>query len=148
MLLILVFGLSLASAFTAEQQMTIEGMNLSYQLGSAHEKAIQGHNVTEFNNLVDTYNAWIRQHFAGEGAINLLMSKIIATNLKPEQQLPGIVQTQNPQVLAGSTISMKTFNTSSDLSKFGRQRVRSPLTSPGFMDELENAVVMQKMKNL
>ncbi|MCJ7445864.1 MAG: hypothetical protein MUO26_15315 [Methanotrichaceae archaeon] len=49
-------------------------MNLSFQLGIAYEKASQGQNVTEFNTLVDIYNAWIRQHF-GEDA-NLFMSKI------------------------------------------------------------------------
>jgi len=129
-------------AFTPEQKMTIEGMNLSYQLGIAHEKAIQGQNVTEFNNLVDTYNTWIRQHFAGEAAINLLMSKITATNLPR-----GIVQKQ--QVPTGSTVLTKNpFNASSDLSKFGKQRVRSPFTSPGFVNELETSIAQQKMKNL
>jgi len=45
--LILLAGL--ASAYTPEQQTTLEGMNLSFQLGIAYEKASQGQNVTEFN---------------------------------------------------------------------------------------------------
>jgi len=139
-IIVLVFLVGQVSAYTPEQKMTIEGMNLSYQLGTAHEKAIQGQNVTEFNNLVDIYNAWIKQHFAGEGTVALLMSKITATNL------PGIVQKQ--QVPAGSTVLTKTFNASSDLSKFGKQRVRSPLTAPEEMESLEDTITEQKMKNL
>ncbi|MDD1752954.1 MAG: hypothetical protein LUQ38_07695, partial [Methanotrichaceae archaeon] len=75
------------SAYTPEQQTILDGMNLSYQLCIAYEKAIQEQNVTEFNNLVDIYNAWIRQVF-GEGADALLKSKITET------KLPGIAQNQ------------------------------------------------------
>ena len=46
----------LASAYTPEQQTTLDGMNLSFQLGIAYEKASQGQEVTEFNTLVDDYN--------------------------------------------------------------------------------------------
>ena len=75
------------SAYSPDQQITIEGLNLSDQLWVAHEKAIQEQDVTEYNNQVDIYNAWIRQHF-GEGANALLKSKITATIL------PGVAQKQ------------------------------------------------------
>jgi hypothetical protein len=70
--LILLAGL--ASAYTPEQQTILEGMNLSFRLGIAYEKASQGQNVAEFNALVDEYNAWIRQHFGED--VSLLMSKL------------------------------------------------------------------------
>jgi len=116
--LVLLAG-QVSAAYTPEQRMTIEGMNLSYQLGTAHEKAIRGENVTEFNTLVDIYNAWVREHFAGEGANALLMSKITATNL------PGVAQKQ--QVMTGNVYPILTktpFNVSSDLSKFGKQQCK------------------------
>jgi hypothetical protein len=119
-------------AYTPEQQTLLEGMKLSSQLWMAHENAIRGQNVTEYNNLVDIYNVWIRQHF-GEGADALLMSKITTTNL------PGIAQkqqstTENPYYRTESppgTINpyatRNPFNTSSNLSKFGKQQVRTDL---------------------
>jgi hypothetical protein len=70
---ILLVELSLASAYTPEQQTTIDGMRLSFELGIAYQQAQQGQNVATFNSLVDQYNAWVRQNF-GEDA-NLLMSK-------------------------------------------------------------------------
>jgi hypothetical protein len=79
-------------------------MNLSFQLGIAYDKAIQGQNVADYNALVDQYNAWIRQHF-GEDA-SLLKSQLV-------------------EPAATGTISAvaSPFNASSDLSKFGKQQV-------------------------
>lgn len=48
--LILLAGL--ATAYTPEQQTTLDGMNLSFQLGIAYEKALQGQNIAEYNTLV------------------------------------------------------------------------------------------------
>ena len=70
--LILLAGL--ASAYTPEQQTTLDGMNLSFQLGIAYEKALQGQNAAEYNTLVDEYNAWLQLHF-GENT-SLLKSKL------------------------------------------------------------------------
>ncbi len=50
---ILLVELSLASAYTAEQQTIIDSINLSFQLGRAYQQAQQGQNVAEFNLLVD-----------------------------------------------------------------------------------------------
>jgi len=114
--LILLAGL--ASAYTPEQQTTLDGMNLSFRLGMAYDKAIQGQNVAEFNALVDEYNAWIRQHF-GEDA-SLLMSKL---------NEPPIVIT--PLAAGGTQPLTRPFNASSDLSQFGKQQVYA---APGFTD--------------
>jgi len=107
-------------------------MNLSSQFAIAQEKAIQGQNVAEFNNLVDIYNAWIRQVF-GEGAVELLMSKITAANL------PGVAQrqqattenpyyqTKNPPGTINPYATRNPFNASSNLSQFGNQQVRTDI---------------------
>ena len=105
--LILLAGL--ASAYTPEQQTTSDGMNLSFKLGLAYDKAIQGQNVTEFNALVDEYNAWVLQHF-GEDA-SLLKSKI---------NEPPIAITPSG---TGTEYLTTPFNATSDLSKFGKQQV-------------------------
>ncbi len=105
--LILLAGL--VSAYTPEQQTTLDGMNISFQLGMAYEKAIQGQGVAEYNALVDEYNAWILMNF-GE-MTSLLKSKIDETTnvTTPSEDVP--YTTKRP------------FNASSDLSKFGKQEV-------------------------
>ena len=52
----LVLMAGLGSGFTSEQQIMLDGMNLSYELGMAYEKALQGQNVAEYNALVEEYN--------------------------------------------------------------------------------------------
>ena len=104
----------LASAYSPEQQITANGMNLSFSLGIAYDKAIQGQNVTEYNALVDEYNAWVRQHF-GEDA-GLLKPKM---NEQSAAIQPAVIQP------AGTATEYLTapFNGSSDLSKFGKHQV-------------------------
>ncbi len=102
---ILLAWLSLASAYTPEQQTTLEGMRLSFQLGVAYQQAQIGQNIAGFNTLVDQYNAFIRTNF-GEDP-NLLMSKINNAYSLPQN----LVEQRNP------------FNASSDLSQFGKQQV-------------------------
>ncbi len=70
LLALLLIGLSLA--YTPEQQTTLDGMRLSFQLGVAYQQASQGQNLAAYNALVEQYNAWVREHF-GEDP-NLLMS--------------------------------------------------------------------------
>lgn len=118
--LILLAGLSLASAYTPEQQTTIDGIRLGFQLGVAYQQAQAGQNVAGFNALVDQYNAWVRQHF-GEDA-NLLMSKINSADIPPWGNATGL------QKMAGIE-PRNPFNTSSDLSKFGKQQVYTQLPS-------------------
>lgn len=118
--LILLAGLSLASAYTPEQQTTIDGVRLGFQLGVAYQQAQAGQNVAGFNALVDQYNAWVRQHF-GEDA-NLLMSKMNSADIAPWGNATGL------QKLIG-TEPRKPFNASSDLSKFGRQEILTPVSN-------------------
>ncbi len=106
--LILLAGL--ASAYTPEQQTTLDGMNLSFMLGMAYANAIQGQNVSEYNTLVAEYNTWIRQHF-GEDA-SLLKSTLNTS------EIPIVIATPG----SGSAYVAVPFNSSSDLSKFGSQR--------------------------
>jgi len=109
--LIFLAGLSLASAYTPEQQTTLEGMRLSFQLGQAYQQAQAGQNAAGFNALVDQYNAFIRTNF-GEDP-NLLMSKINGAWAGPQN----LIEQKTP------------FNASSDLSKFGKQQVLTQIPS-------------------
>jgi hypothetical protein len=110
--LILLAGL--ASAYTPEQQTTLDGMNLSFRLGMAYDRAILGQNVAEYNAIADEYNAWIRQHF-GEDT-GLFRSKLNETPTLAMPSEAGVTyQLTNP------------FNASSDLSQFGKQQVRQAL---------------------
>ena len=111
-----------AYALTPEQQTLLEGMQLSSQLATADEKAIQGQNVAEFNNLVDIYNSWIRQYFDWS-ADALLKSKITATNLPNQQALP-----------EKTYLTRNQFNASSDLGKFGKQQVRREFQDEGYVE--------------
>ncbi len=110
----LVLLAGLASAYTPEQQITANGMNLSFSLGIAYDNAIRGQNVTEYNALVDEYNAWVRQHF-GEDA-GLLKSKM---NEPSAAIQPAVI----PPTGTATAYLTTPFNSSSDLSKFGKQQV-------------------------
>ena len=109
----LVLLAGLASAYSPEQQITANGMNLSFSLGIAYDKAIQGQNVTEYNALVDEYNAWVRQHFGEDAGL-----------LKPKMnEQSAAIQP------AGTATEYLTapFNSSSDLSKFGKHQVNTAI---------------------
>ena len=107
--LILMAGLG--SGFTSEQQIMLDGMNLSYELGMAYEKALQGQNVAEYNALVDEYNAFIKLNF-GENT-SLTKAKLDESAIR-----------STPTLLGSDTGYMtEQFNASSDLSKFGKQDV-------------------------
>jgi hypothetical protein len=54
---------SLAAAYTPEQQATVDGVRLSFQLGQSYDKATQGQDVPVFNVLVDQCNAWVVKNF-------------------------------------------------------------------------------------
>ena len=80
-LLSLLAALSLAAAYTPEQNVTIEGVRLSFQLGQAFEKASQGQDVPAFNSLVDQWNAWVVRNFGND--TSLLMEKMaVPVNLQ------------------------------------------------------------------
>jgi hypothetical protein len=122
--LILLTGI--VAAYTPEQQSILDGMNLGFKLGIAYEKAILGQNTTEFNILVDEYNAWIRLHF-GEDE-NLLKSRINEAEILTMPAAEGTYLTKRP------------FNASSDLSKFGKQEVyaeNQPQASESYLSPQE-----------
>ena len=107
----LVLMAGLGSGFTSEQQIMLDGMNLSYELGMAYEKALQGQNVAEYNALVEEYNAFIQLHF-GENT-SLTKAKLDESAIR-----------STPTLLGSDTGYMtEQFNASSDLSKFGKQDV-------------------------
>lgn len=105
--LILLAGL--ASAYTPEQQAILDGVNLSFQLGMAYDKATQGQNVTEYNALVDKYNAWILQNFGEDTGL-----------LKPKLNES---TDSGTTAVAGTSAAANSFNSSSELSKFGKRQV-------------------------
>lgn len=70
-------AISLGAAYTPEQQTTIDGVRLAFSLGQAYEKALNGQNVTEFNALVDGWNAWAVSNFGNDAS--LLMEKMNAS---------------------------------------------------------------------
>jgi len=107
--LILMAGLG--SGFTSEQQIMLDGMNLSYELGMAYEKALQGQNVAEYNALVDEYNAFVKLNF-GENT-SLTKAKLDESAIRSTSTLLG----------SDTGYMTEQFNASSDLSKFGKQDV-------------------------
>ena len=129
----------LASAYTPEQQTILDAMNLSSQLSIAHEEAVQGQNIAEFNILVDKYNAWIREHF-GEDT-RLLKSKMDEPSITPATYSEALM----PETSGGSyTLTTKPFNTSSDLSKFGNQRTLYAPQTSYTEEQNENAISQLK----
>jgi hypothetical protein len=70
----LLAAISLAVAYTPEQQTTIDGANLSFQLGQAYEKATHGQDIPVYNSLVDQWNTWVVNNFGNDTA--LLMARI------------------------------------------------------------------------
>jgi hypothetical protein len=120
----------LATAYTPEQQTALDGMNLSFNLGIAYERASHDQNVTELNALVDEYNAWILQHFGGDAS--LLKSKINeSSNVTAPMRI-------------GNQYFITPFNASSDLSQFGKRQVYA--VNP--TNEGEDDVSRQNLKKL
>ncbi len=109
------------AAYTSGQQTILEGIRLSFQLGMAYERASQGQNVAEFNALVDQYNTWIGQNF-GEDP-NLLMSKMDTSAIS------SLSSAAVPQNLLTGVVPRRPFNSSSDLSKFGKGQVYNQISS-------------------
>ena len=72
----LLAAITLAAAYTPEQQTTVDGVRLSFQLGQAYEKAILGQDIPAYNSLVDQWNAWVVKNFGNDAT--LLMAKTTA----------------------------------------------------------------------
>lgn len=106
--LILLAGL--ASAYTPEQQTTFDGMNLSFDLGTAYEQALLGGTVSEYNVLVDEYNAWVQKTFGNNTGLE--KSKLGSAALSRTQEMTA------------------PFNTSSELGKFGKTQRKVATFTP------------------
>jgi len=106
--LILLAGL--ASAYTPEQQTTLDGMNLSFELGTAYEQALLGGTVSEYDALVDVYNAWIQKTFGNNTGLE--KSKLGSAALSGTQEMTA------------------PFNTSSELGKFGKTQRKVATFTP------------------
>jgi hypothetical protein len=90
LLVSLIAALSVASAYTPEQQATYDGVRLSYQIGAAYEKYLQSGDATGYNALVDPWNAWVQANFGQD--TNLLM-----------QKQTGPMDLQKPFIMANNT---------------------------------------------
>jgi len=71
-----IVGLTMAVGYNDWQQGAAEALKIGFKMGQAYDQAQSGINVTGFNAQVDSYNAWVRQHF-GEDPM-LLMQKLNA----------------------------------------------------------------------
>ncbi|MEI8002905.1 MAG: hypothetical protein WCG94_01065, partial [Methanothrix sp.] len=69
-------GLTMAVGYTDWQQGASEALKIGFKMGQAYEQAQKGIDVSGFNTQVDSYNAWIREHF-GEDPL-MLMQKLNA----------------------------------------------------------------------
>jgi hypothetical protein len=119
----------LASAYTPAQQSALDTVNLGFKLGMAYEQASQGQNVSEYNTLVDEYNTWIREQFGADASLLL----------KPKMSETTTNVVISPQ--SGVANLESTFNSSSDLSKFGRNEA---YTASGVSStQSENAATQQ-----
>jgi hypothetical protein len=85
---------SLATAYAPEQQATVDGVRLSFQLGQAYDKAIQGQDVLAFNALVDQWNAWVVKNLGND--TTLLMAKMTVP-----------INIQKPYIAAGNNTTSK-----------------------------------------
>jgi hypothetical protein len=122
----LILFAGLASAYTPEQQTTLDGMNLSFDLGTAYEQALLSGTVSEYNALVDVYNAWIQKTFGNNTGLE--KSKLGSAEL------------------GGTREATAPFNTSSELGKFGKTQ-RNVATSIPVLQS-EEIAIEQKAANL
>jgi hypothetical protein len=93
-LISLLAAVSPAVAYAPEQQATVDGLRLSFQLGQAYDRAIQGQDVPAFNALVDQWNAWVVKNLGNDTA--LLMAKMTVP-----------VNLQKPYIAAGNNTTSK-----------------------------------------
>ena len=82
----LLAAISLASAYTPDQQNMIDGTQLSWKMAVAYTNQ----DTTTFNALADQWNAWVYRNFGQDS--NMLMAK-----------LTGPVDLAKPYILANNT---------------------------------------------
>jgi len=117
----------MAADYTDQQQATISGLRLSYQIGQAYEKYLQGGDATTFNALVDQWNAWVQNNF-GQDA-NLLMQKVT-----------GPVDLAKPYLLANNTTQGGIVHTIDGSNKYGAKYTTNDmnlLPDPGNVSQIQ-----------
>jgi hypothetical protein len=62
-------GVVAAQSYTDWQQGAREGLSLGFKMGQAYEKAQNGLNINEYNTLVDSYNAWVKENFGEDSSM-------------------------------------------------------------------------------
>lgn len=62
-------GVVAAQNYTDWQQGAREGLSLGFKMGQAYEKAQNGLNINEYNTLVDSYNAWVKENFGEDSSM-------------------------------------------------------------------------------
>jgi hypothetical protein len=72
-----IVGLAMAQGYTDWQQGAAEGLKIGFKMGQAYEQSLKGINVSGYNAQVDSYNAWVREHF-GEDPMMLMQKKLDA----------------------------------------------------------------------
>ncbi|HOU69800.1 MAG TPA: hypothetical protein PKY20_05820 [Methanothrix sp.] len=96
-LLSLIAAASVAAAYTQEElSNTKTGLELSFKLGQAYEKASQGGDVAAFNALADQWNAWVMGIFGNDAS--LIMEKMA---------MP--LSLQKPYIAAGNNTTASTI---------------------------------------
>ena len=83
-------GLTMAVGYTDWQQGASEALKIGFKMGQAYEQAQNGIDVNGFNTQVDSYNAWVREHF-GEDPMMLM------------QKLNGPVDLNKPVLVANNS---------------------------------------------
>ena len=83
-------GLTMAVGYTDWQQGASEALKIGFKMGQAYEQSLKGINVSGYNAQVDSYNAWVREHF-GEDPMMLM----------PKQNAP--VDLTKPVLIANNT---------------------------------------------
>ncbi len=101
----LLTAVSLGAAYTPEQQTTIDGVKLAFSLGQAYQKALTSQNVTEFNAMVDQWNAWVVMNFGNDTAL-----------LKAKMTAP--IDLQKPYVAANDTTGKGIAHTIDGVSQY------------------------------
>ena len=107
----LLAAVSLAAAYTPEQQNMIDGTQLSWKLATAYA----ANDVPTFNTLVDQWNAWVNKNFGQDPS--MIMAKMNAPldltkpiAIRNNTASGGIVHAMDGMKLGNSTVRTNDAN--------------------------------------
>lgn len=122
-LLSLLAAVSLASAYTPEElTSTKNGVQLSFKLGQAYEKANQGVDVAGFNALVDQWNAWVMGTFGNDADLikNKMPVPVAPINYQKPYLAPGNNTTDS---MRGHQMDSRAEYTTNDVNLMSDQAI-------------------------